>query len=77
MDLPGLGLAEEPLIVVVGSEGRGLSRLVRENCDQIVSIPISSATESLNASMAVGISLYEIAALRSGAAGRRTAEGAH
>lgn len=77
VDLPGLQLAEEPLIVVVGSEGKGLSRLVRENCDQIVSIPISSSTESLNASMAVGISLYEIATLRSGG-GRphRAAEGA-
>lgn len=79
VDLPGLELAEEPLIIVVGSEGKGLSRLVRENCDQIVSIPISSATESLNASMAVGISLYEIATLRSGGAGRaaRGAEGAN
>lgn len=77
VDLPGLQLAEEPLIVVVGSEGKGLSRLVRENCDQIVSIPISSATESLNASMAVGISLYEIATLRSvGGRPGRAAEGA-
>lgn len=79
VDLPGLELAQEPLIIVVGSEGKGLSRLVRENCDQIVSIPISSAAESLNASMAVGISLYEIATLRRGGAGRpsRRTEGAN
>ena len=55
VSLPDLGLATEPLCIVVGSEGKGLSRLVRENCDQIVSIPIDSAMESLNASMAVGI----------------------
>ncbi len=62
--LPGLELATEPVIVVVGSEGKGLSRLVSENCDQIVSIPIDSAMESLNASMAVGITLYEISRKR-------------
>lgn len=62
--LPGLPLATEPLCVVVGSEGTGLSRLVSENVDQIVSIPISSAQESLNASLAAGITLYEIARLR-------------
>lgn len=59
VSLPGLELATEPLIIVVGSEGKGLSRLVAENCDQIVSIPIDSSMESLNASMAVGIVLYE------------------
>lgn len=63
-NLTGLHLAAEPLVVVVGSEGRGLSRLVSETCDAIVSIPIRAATESLNASMAVGITLYEIATLR-------------
>ncbi|ALV47282.1 RNA methyltransferase [Arthrobacter alpinus] len=62
--LPDLTLAQEPVCIVVGSEGKGLSRLVRENCDQIVSIPINSAMESLNASMAVGISLYEISRQR-------------
>lgn len=62
--LPGLPLATEPLCVVVGSEGTGLSRLVSENVDQIVSIPIASELESLNASLAAGIALYEIARLR-------------
>ncbi|RZU60563.1 23S rRNA (guanosine(2251)-2'-O)-methyltransferase RlmB [Zhihengliuella halotolerans] len=66
MELPGLELATEPLCIVVGSEGKGLSRLVRETCDAIVSIPIDSAMESLNASMAVGISLYEVSRRRNG-----------
>lgn len=65
VSLPDLGLAKDPICLVVGSEGKGLSRLVRENCDQIVSIPINSAMESLNASMAVGISLYEVSKQRS------------
>lgn len=65
IDLPNLELASEPLMIVVGSEGKGLSRLVTENCDQIVSIPIDSAMESLNAAMAVGISLYEVSRRRS------------
>lgn len=60
-DLP---LATDPLCVVVGSEGTGLSRLVAETVDQIVSIPISSELESLNASLATGITLYEISRLR-------------
>ncbi|KUM29418.1 23S rRNA (guanosine(2251)-2'-O)-methyltransferase RlmB [Glutamicibacter mishrai] len=64
MELPNFELATGPLCIVVGSEGKGLSRLVRENCDAIVSIPIDSAMESLNASMAVGISLYEVSRLR-------------
>lgn len=65
VSLPDLGLAKDPICIVVGSEGKGLSRLVRENCDQIVSIPIDSAMESLNASMAVGITLYEVSKQRS------------
>ena len=68
VSLPELELATEPLCIVAGSEGKGLSRLVAENCDQIVSIPIDSAMESLNASMAVGITLYEVARRRAAAA---------
>jgi 23S rRNA (guanosine2251-2'-O)-methyltransferase len=64
--LPDLKLADRPLLVVVGSEGKGLSRLVQENCDQVVSIPISSATESLNAGIAASVALYQIATLRQG-----------
>ncbi len=56
--------ADEPLVVVVGSEGDGLARLVRENCDALVTIPINSQVESLNASVAAAIALYEISQLR-------------
>ena len=65
-ELRDLSLATSPLVVVTGAEGAGLSRLVRETCDQIVSIPISSAVESLNAAVATGIALYEVASLRAG-----------
>jgi 23S rRNA (guanosine2251-2'-O)-methyltransferase len=69
VELPGLELASRPLLVVVGSEGKGLSRLVTENCDAVVSIPISTDTESLNAGIAASVALYEISKLR--AAGRK------
>jgi 23S rRNA (guanosine2251-2'-O)-methyltransferase len=59
-----LELATEPLVVVVGSEGRGLSRLVRETCDQTVSIPMQAGVESLNASVAAGVVLAEVARRR-------------
>ena len=55
---------EGPIVVVVGSEGKGLSRLVRENCDSVVSIPMAGPTESLNASVAAGVVLAEIARQR-------------
>ncbi|TDQ55168.1 23S rRNA (guanosine(2251)-2'-O)-methyltransferase RlmB [Actinorugispora endophytica] len=61
-----LELTTGPLVVVVGSEGKGLSRLVRESCDAVAGIPISGA-ESLNASVAAGVSLYEVARRRSSA----------
>lgn len=48
-----------PLGVVVGSEGEGMSRLVRENCDFLVRIPMLGEIESLNASVAAGVLLYE------------------
>ena len=64
ISLPGLTLAKEPVVIVVGSEGKGLSRLVTETCDAVVSIPIDSATESLNAGIAVSVTLYEISKLR-------------
>lgn len=59
-----LELATSPLVLVAGSEGKGLSRLVRETCDLVVAIPIASAVESLNAAVATGIALYEVARLR-------------
>src|SRR3954452_3323456 len=61
-ELDGTG----PMVVVVGSEGKGLSRLVRENCDAVVSIPMAGPTESLNASVAAGVVLAEIARQRRG-----------
>ncbi|HYN29016.1 MAG TPA: 23S rRNA (guanosine(2251)-2'-O)-methyltransferase RlmB [Dermatophilaceae bacterium] len=66
VELPDLELAGEPLVLVVGSEGKGLSRLVRETCDQIVSVPMSSSVESLNAGIAAGVALYEVARRRRG-----------
>lgn len=59
-----LDLAAGPLAVVVGSEGKGLSRLVGETCDHLVSIPMATELESLNASVAASITLYEIARAR-------------
>ncbi|WP_019126847.1 23S rRNA (guanosine(2251)-2'-O)-methyltransferase RlmB [Actinomyces sp. ph3] len=63
-ELRDLKLADGPLVVVTGAEGNGLSRLVRQTCDQIVSIPIASSVESLNAAVATGIALYEVDSLR-------------
>jgi 23S rRNA (guanosine2251-2'-O)-methyltransferase len=54
----------DPLALVVGAEGTGLSRLVRERCDVVVRIPISQDTESLNVSVAASIALYEVARAR-------------
>ena len=53
-------VATENLMVIVGSEGKGLARLTREKCDLVVSIPISASTESLNASVATSIALYAV-----------------
>ncbi|HWV50354.1 MAG TPA: 23S rRNA (guanosine(2251)-2'-O)-methyltransferase RlmB [Microbacterium sp.] len=64
VSLPQLELADRPVIIVVGSEGKGLSRLVTETCDQIVSIPISTATESLNAGIATSVALYQVSTVR-------------
>jgi 23S rRNA (guanosine2251-2'-O)-methyltransferase len=60
-----LEAAVGPLVVVVGSEGRGLSRLVGATCDLRVSIPMLSTVESLNASVAAAITLAEVARRRS------------
>ena len=53
-----------PSALVIGSEGEGLSRLVRENCDMIVSLPVKGKIDSLNASVAAGILLYAMSAAR-------------
>lgn len=49
-----------PLVVVIGSEGSGVSRLVKEHCDFLLKIPMLGKTESLNASVAAGIMFYEV-----------------
>jgi 23S rRNA (guanosine2251-2'-O)-methyltransferase len=64
-DNDSVDLAADPIALVVGSEGRGLSRLVRETCDVLVRIPMAAATESLNAGVAAGIALYEVDRRRS------------
>lgn len=48
------------IVLVVGSEGQGLSRLIEESCDVLVSIPLEGTTPSLNVSVATGMALYEI-----------------
>lgn len=60
----GLKIATDSLYLIVGSEGKGLSRLVREKCDVVVSIPMRQSVESLNASVAMAITLYTIAEKR-------------
>ncbi len=62
--LPQFSLAKDSVYVIVGSEGKGLSRLVREKCDLILSIPMNSEMESLNASVATAIVMHWIAAER-------------
>jgi 23S rRNA (guanosine2251-2'-O)-methyltransferase len=64
IDLDSLELASGPLVLVVGAEGRGLSRLVTDTCDLTVRIPLASDVESLNASVAAGVALAEVARRR-------------
>ena len=64
VSLDDFELANDPLVLVVGSEGKGLSRLVKQTCDVTVSIPLAGAVESLNASVAAGVVLAEVARQR-------------
>lgn len=57
----------DPIVLVIGSEGKGLSRLVGETCDVTATIPMASGNESLNASVAAGVALYEVARARGSA----------
>lgn len=66
--LPGMGFANDAIAIVVGSEGKGLSRLVQDTCDVTLSIPMAGVTESLNAGVAAGVTLYEVARQRAEAA---------
>lgn len=64
LDLTDLDVLGGPVAVVIGSEGKGLSRLVGETCDVTVRIPMPGGAESLNAGVAAGIVLYEAARRR-------------
>ena len=64
VSLDEFDLAADPLVLVVGSEGKGLSRLVKETCDVTVSITMAGPVESLNASVASGVVLAEVARRR-------------
>ncbi|WP_219420353.1 23S rRNA (guanosine(2251)-2'-O)-methyltransferase RlmB [Pseudonocardia nigra] len=64
VSLDDFELANDPLVLVIGSEGKGLSRLVKQTCDVTVSVPIANAVESLNASVAAGVVLAEVARQR-------------
>lgn len=63
LELSAVELFDQPLLIVVGSEDKGLSRLVAQNCDQVARIPIQGI-ESLNASVAMGIALYQVVQAR-------------
>lgn len=63
-DIAGVPGVDGPLLLVIGSEGDGLARLTRERCDVLARIPIARTVESLNASVAAGIALYEVARCR-------------
>lgn len=62
--LEDLRVADEPAVIVVGAEGRGLSALVERRCDQVVSIPVYGRIESLNVAAATAIALFDIARTR-------------
>jgi 23S rRNA (guanosine2251-2'-O)-methyltransferase len=64
-ELSKMNLANESIYIIVGSEGKGLSRLVREKCDLVVSIAMQSNVESLNASVATAITMHWVATERS------------
>ncbi|AZM46807.1 23S rRNA (guanosine(2251)-2'-O)-methyltransferase RlmB [Streptomyces sp. WAC 06738] len=64
VELPDLDLLDGPVCIVVGSEGKGLSRLVGQTCDVRVRIPMPGGAESLNAGVAAGVVLYEAARRR-------------
>jgi 23S rRNA (guanosine2251-2'-O)-methyltransferase len=63
-DIAEVPEASGPLLLVIGSEGAGLAHLTREKCDYLARIPISGRVESLNASVAAGVALYELSRLR-------------
>lgn len=63
-DIRDCALLEEPVVIVVGAEGKGVSHLIRERADALVRIPMSGKVASLNASVAGAIALWEVARRR-------------
>ena len=57
---------DTPVALVIGSEGKGISRLVKEECDVMLTLPMEGTISSLNASVACGVLCYEIARQRAG-----------
>lgn len=55
-----------PIALVMGAEGKGMRRLTRENCDELVKLPMAGSVSSLNVSVATGVCLYEIVRQRAG-----------
>lgn len=64
LDVFDLELADQPLVVVFGAEGRGLARLTRDRCDVLCRIPMAGRLESLNVSAAVAVACFEISRRR-------------
>lgn len=60
----GLSLFTEPVAVVVGAEGEGISHLTAKRCDVVASIPMAEGTESLNASVSAALAIFEIMRVR-------------
>ena len=49
-----------PVVLLIGSEGKGLSKVTQKHCDEAIKIPLAGETQSLNASVATGVGIYEI-----------------